>query len=241
MTGEHVSIYYLWDWIIQDQSGTMHHMLTNLVYVFSCTHHCLWPTETRNIFKCGLFCSEHDDNNERDAHAPLCAYFLTFLHPGFLITQCICHYGYLNIYSRSNWGGGEAFNHYGARHGWRGLTIKTGQDISFGLGECFFPHFPYLFFPLFSVSPVWFVYRIRSVCGHVGCHLSTDVERDSRRQVETTETNALERRFPCIPSYRSITLNLDGHESRWPELQIWNLFEEMIWAGSVKSTPAPFD
>lgn len=82
MTGEHVCIYYLWDWIIQDQSGTMHHMLTNLVYVFACTHHCLWPNGIRNRFNRGLFCAEHHNNHERRAHAVLDVYFLRFFnHP----------------------------------------------------------------------------------------------------------------------------------------------------------------
>lgn len=68
------------------------------------------------------------------------------------------------------------------------------------------------------------------MCGREGSHLSTDVERESGRQVEQIEImtgkakergdTALEGRFPTIPSYLSRTLNSDGHESRWLELEI---------------------
>lgn len=227
MTGEHVSIYYLWDWIIQDQSGTMHHMLTNLAYVGACMHHCLWPNGPGNTFNRWLFCAERqDDNDERHTHAARWVCCLTCFQPSSASSITNAYWEPLPLL-------GEGVG--------SGPTIKKGQVIRFHFLWSGWAHSPFPLFVFFSPSlllprsPVWLVYRIKSTRGREGSHLRTDVERESERDRWRLHKPAqqIEQEMKCKETRRrggeerKVSTHSDGREGRWLELKIWTHYKKM--------------
>lgn len=130
-----------------------------------------------------------------------------------------------------------------------GLTIKTGQVIRFHFRWFGWAPFPFSLSVfsclLFPQSPVWLVYRIKTVRGREGSHLRTDVERESERQVETIESSAANRNLDrkCKEKRRhgmegKVSARADGREGR--RLQLKNHCEEMINKICSRSSPLTF-